>query len=370
MWYKLSGLDDGGARGGNASDARCELLDQAEYPMWACDEGSMSVGALVVIRNNQAQTTQSTKEVYGRLTHFGDGLNDGVEMSGDAQLVGPHDHAYRGGWFLQYFETINDPSSWSSPKDLAIESVAIRDGSTLLLALAYPPLTTFTIQRSVSNKLTETFTAAATLAELRADTTATRYFFDGTYLYLKPFMLKYIPEGFGEDNLFVPDANVGWANDWTISATWDAGSGCAAGDAWCKAATNAPPAATVGQIAGQTQVWPCAVSSGPDWRIKSSSGLPSTFSGAAAPPPQQGSGETVWDARSRFTAPACNETRDWEQVFSELDAGGAETGGLGRLMQPGRFEVWVCFKRHPCPQAAGLSPTQAGMCYVYHEAHH
>ena len=76
LWFKLSGLDDGGARGSSAvGDKRCDLLADAEFPMWACDRGSMDVGAIEVQVNGRIQTTARTKEVWGRVSHFGDALD-------------------------------------------------------------------------------------------------------------------------------------------------------------------------------------------------------------------------------------------------------------------------------------------------------
>eukprot|EP00286_Rhodomonas_abbreviata_P010215 CAMPEP_0181328488 /NCGR_PEP_ID=MMETSP1101-20121128/22749_1 /TAXON_ID=46948 /ORGANISM="Rhodomonas abbreviata, Strain Caron Lab Isolate" /LENGTH=1128 /DNA_ID=CAMNT_0023437393 /DNA_START=399 /DNA_END=3785 /DNA_ORIENTATION=- len=353
MWYKLSGLDDGGARGRNESDDRCELLDEAEYPMWACDEGSMNVGALLIQPNDRAQTTASTYEVWGRITHFGDAWEDGSPVSGDHQVVGPHDHAHRGGWALQFHTNADDPSSWSSPKKLLITEVGIREGSTLLLALAYPASTTFVITTEVAPSGFETLAAAASLAALRQDTTGLLYFFDGTYLYLRPFRKDNVdPNGFGEGNLFIPDKNTG-NDDFIITATWDAATGCGTDD-WCRAATLAVPPANAGEVAGRSTVWPCTTAV-PLWYVRSS------YPTASAP----ASSSMSWGTDPRFTIAACNETRTWEDLGSLMDAGDVVTGGLGLLMTVDAEEVWLCFKQHPCAAAAGLTPQ--GMCYVYHE---
>lgn len=268
LWFKLSGLDDGAARGSASSgDSRCDLLSTAEYPMWACDRGSISVAAILVTPNNREQTTASTKEVWGHVAHFGDILAEGPPLSGDHQVVGPHDHAHRGGWFLQYHSAADEASTWSSPKLLQIRAQQIEDGSVLLLALAYPPATTFLIRRMTTKSSFVTYTAASSVAAIRQDTGASTYHFDGTYLYLRMAdVAAGTSLGFGEDGLFVPADNPSW-DELQIETTWASATGCGTNE-WCQAATQSVPAATVGEISGTTEPFPCAESSGPYWPIR------------------------------------------------------------------------------------------------------
>jgi hypothetical protein len=66
LWYKLSGLDDRGARGTNESDARCNVTAEAEFPMWVCSRGSMSVASFESQPNNREQTTARTRQPLSR----------------------------------------------------------------------------------------------------------------------------------------------------------------------------------------------------------------------------------------------------------------------------------------------------------------
>ena len=284
LWFKLSGLDDGSARGGaSTGDTRCDLLSVAEYPMWACDRGSISVAAILVVPNSRPQTTASTKEVWGRVAHFGDSLSDGPPLSGDHQVVGPHDHTHRGGWFLQYHSAPDNTTAWSSPKLLTIRAQQIEDGSVLLLALAYPSGTTFVIRRQNQRSSSLTYSIGTGVAAIRQDSSASKYYFDGTYLYLRMPDLK--DGGFGEDGLYIPESSPSW-DELSITATWAAATGCGAA-AWCQAATQAPPGATVGQLPGSKDPLPCAESTGPYWPIRdvvSGPSVPQPVPPSAAPP--------------------------------------------------------------------------------------
>ena len=292
-WFKLTGLDDGTARGSASSgDSRCDLMSDAEYPMWACDRGSVSVAAILVVPNERAQTTARTKEMWGRVTHWGDAVADGPPLSGDHQVVGPHDHAHRGGWFLQYHSAADDENTWSSPKKLEIQSDQIEDGTVLMLALAYPAGTTFAIYRKTGSGQSQAvaYTAAASVAAVRQEgNTPTTYYFDGTYLYLRMAdPASGSSPGFGEDSLYVPSGSPRW-DAMQIEATWASATGCGSAD-WCQAATQDAPAASVGAVAGTSPTTPCRTSDGPYWPLRDSSGLvtatpPQSTSSPPPPPP-------------------------------------------------------------------------------------
>jgi len=267
IWYKLSGLDDGGERGDNTDDDRCDLLSDAEYPFWVCDRGSMSVSSLTIQPNDREQTTERTKENWGRIAHFGDALADGVPLSGDIGIVGPHDHSKRGGWFVQFYESANDYATWSSPKELHIGDMQVEDGATLVFALAYPAGTIFNIGRVSSPGGATVYTEAASIAEIREDDSGSLYFFDGTYLYLRAVSVIDSNVGFGEGGLFVPYRNPRWASEFKVFATWAGATGCAANADYCKAETNEPPAVSVGEIAGVTAAFECSVAE-EYWPIK------------------------------------------------------------------------------------------------------
>jgi len=290
LWFKLTGLDDGAARGSASNgDARCDLMSQAEYPMWACDRGSISVAAILVVPNEREQTTARTKQVWGGVAHWGDSLADGPPLSGDHQVVGPHDHAHRGGWFLQYHSAADDASSWSSPKKLEINAQQIENGGVLLVALAYPAGTTFVIRRKTGSRSNAWlgYTTATSVAAIRQDSAASKYYFDGTYLYLRmPDVEAGTVPGFGEDGLYIPLRSPSW-DKLEITATWAGATGCGAAALWCRAATQSPPAASVGEVPGTSTPIPCPASAGPYWPIRDamwSAQTPSTQSPPSVPP--------------------------------------------------------------------------------------
>jgi len=155
---------------------------------------------------------------------------------------------------LQYHTAADDPSTWSSPKTLSISNAQIEEGSVLVLSLAYPAGTTFSIVRKISNAARVdpiAYTAASSVVAVREDSTGSVYFFDGTYLYLRamqPGAPWTDPLGFGEDGLWIPDRSPSWSI-LSITASWASSTGCGTDD-WCRAATRDPPAAVTGEIAG------------------------------------------------------------------------------------------------------------------------
>jgi len=81
-----------------------------------------------------------------------------------------------------------------------------------------------------------------------------------------------------------------------------------------------------------------------------------------------------------FNQSACSETRRWPELTASLKGQSAFTGGLGRMLERGVYEAWICFKSHPCTDSLldqapttltkGIQlPTSASdlMCYVYDE---
>jgi len=58
----------------------------------------------------------------------------------------------------------------------------------------------------------------------------------------------------------------------------------------------------------------------------------------------------------------CELSKDWNVIVSQLSSGEILTGGLGILMDVGRFEVWVCDYESAC-----VSHVIDAACFVYDE---
>jgi len=76
------------------------------------------------------------------------------------------------------------------------------------------------------------------------------------------------------------------------------------------------------------------------------------------------------EATRQFFAPraACNETRSWEEIATEArsmtnTSDRYISGGLGKLAIRHRFQIWVCWRNHPCVAAVGGGAGDR-MCYV------
>ena len=114
MWYKLTGLDEAISRGSNTNDDRCALHTESEYPFWLCDQGKVNVGSLMPVPNGQ--DSRDSKKEFGRLTHWGDTIAQGVPMSGQAQITGPFEHSKRVGWFIRFYQSGDNSASTAAPK--------------------------------------------------------------------------------------------------------------------------------------------------------------------------------------------------------------------------------------------------------------
>eukprot|EP00285_Hemiselmis_virescens_P015982 CAMPEP_0173379004 /NCGR_PEP_ID=MMETSP1356-20130122/2104_1 /TAXON_ID=77927 ORGANISM="Hemiselmis virescens, Strain PCC157" /NCGR_SAMPLE_ID=MMETSP1356 /ASSEMBLY_ACC=CAM_ASM_000847 /LENGTH=343 /DNA_ID=CAMNT_0014332271 /DNA_START=1 /DNA_END=1032 /DNA_ORIENTATION=+ len=67
----------------------------------------------------------------------------------------------------------------------------------------------------------------------------------------------------------------------------------------------------------------------------------------------------------------CAETRSWEDIIAQAAASTHRSdrfvsGGLGKLTVMDRFELWVCWRNHPCVAAVGGAVGDR-MCYVKNE---
>ena len=71
----------------------------------------------------------------------------------------------------------------------------------------------------------------------------------------------------------------------------------------------------------------------------------------------------------KYTDPAmqhCQLHKSWEELVGEHfhDETVLVTGGLGKLMEENRFEVWLCYRDHECSTAENY------MCWIYDEVQH
>ena len=71
----------------------------------------------------------------------------------------------------------------------------------------------------------------------------------------------------------------------------------------------------------------------------------------------------------KYTDPAmqhCQLHKGWEELVREHsnDETLLVTGGLGKLMEERRFEVWLCYRDHECSTAENY------MCWIYDEVQH
>lgn len=269
MWYKLTGLDEAVPRGESETDDRCALHTESEYPFWLCDQGKVNVGSFMPVPNERDGTR--TQE-FGRLTHWGDTITQGVPMSGQARVTGPFEHSKRGGWFIQFYKNGDDNTSTAAPKKLEIDKVQLAvEKQVLMVATQYPSGTTFAITRKHGSRLADvyTYTKVDSVEEVRGDDTGTTYFFDDTYLYLRLFPSGDKDEYFVDGPIWVP--NLKGNRETTVQATWSSGSGCAEND-WCPLSSPAaPPGRDVGVVEN-----------------------PTTIAEAAACPPQS----TLWPLRT------------------------------------------------------------------------
>ena len=296
LWFKLTGLDSHTARGTNTSDERCDLRKNAEYPFWVCDQGKVGLASFEIVPNGRGKTASRSKKEYGRITHWGDTLNQGVPMSGDPQVVGPFEHSTQGGWFLTFYQHGDDKNSQSCPKNVKIDKVQMNSGRVLIIALHYPANTIFTITRryGAKNDMIHTYTAATSVSQIRRDSTGTKYYFDNTYLYLRLFPSALMEDSYRDAGIYIP-ARVG-GREIQIKATWASESGCGE-DNWCSV-SNFPgaPQKMTGFVVGPDSVpksaacptvgtfWPLKYNSIPIPQLSpSSSTVKIDFSGSPSP---------------------------------------------------------------------------------------
>ena len=255
MWYKLTGLDEAVSRGSNSADDRCNLHDESEYPFWICDQGKVNLASFEQQLNDRDEDWQNQHKKYefGRVTHWGDTMEEGVPISGQARVTGPFEHSRRGGWFMRFFETGNDNSSTAAPKVLEIDKVQLAaEGQVLMVATEYPSGTTFAISRKYGRGSGDvhTYTAASSVEEVRGDDACTKYFFDNTYLYLRLFPSAKEDEYFVDGPIWLPHLKANLQT--TVTATWPTGLSCGE---WCPLATpSGPPARDVGVVETPTTI--------------------------------------------------------------------------------------------------------------------
>ena len=161
--------------------ARCENRSDWDYAMWACDAGDRRIASMEF---EHASSALSFEERVGTINHWGYAPDRGAEIGGDTAIIGPYHHDALGGWFVSLDK--------GAPVRLHMSRIQVAKDSTLMLAVAYPPGTNFTVQAAVSrwcntgsgHLCEHTLTDAGSVAAVRHGAGDT-YHFDGTYLYLK-----------------------------------------------------------------------------------------------------------------------------------------------------------------------------------------
>ncbi len=74
------------------------------------------------------------------------------------------------------------------------------------------------------------------------------------------------------------------------------------------------------------------------------------------------------DIINKFLFNECKERRTWEQIGTESPVK-FKTGGLGKISGATRkqWDVWACWKDHPCLLKLSDAVDGDYMCYVYNE---
>ena len=161
----------------------CEYK-HSKWPMWMCDQDSISVGYIeTTFQPGKNENEDNWSKRAGTIHHWGSSPEDMPALRGyDPGIAGPYDHSIMGGWFL----TFDD----GAPKKLTISRPQVAGGSTLMLAVSYPSGTEFQVTARMtsgcgSDQLCDVdFTEVDSPEDVR-HSAGDVYSFDGTYLYLR-----------------------------------------------------------------------------------------------------------------------------------------------------------------------------------------
>lgn len=164
----------------------CVAQTSWHFPMWVCPaEGGMSITSFELEYDAVYQSDQSNWSTrVGSVNHWGYDVERAAPLSGDPGVAGPYDHATVGGWFV-HFEA-------GTPMAFNISHIQAADDTTLMLALPYPPDTTFEVRGVLdrfcnpqNNLLCNVLLhSVGSIQEVR-QAPGDAYYFDGTYLYLR-----------------------------------------------------------------------------------------------------------------------------------------------------------------------------------------
>lgn len=137
----------------------CETRIDWKFPQILCNRGNRQLASYMTFVDNAGSSSMSgaaqllhpnessnnlRKFRQGSMTHFGlegDGSIDACEpptpcqettsRSWDADITGPYDHSFHGGWYLQW--------DAGTPAHMRIERIQMIEGTTLINAMSLPP---------------------------------------------------------------------------------------------------------------------------------------------------------------------------------------------------------------------------------------
>lgn len=162
----------------------CEARSDWKYPMWACDSRERRTTSFEIEYAPESGNTAFYDVQAGTLNHWGYPADKGAPFGYDPGLVGVFNHSHTGGWFLSFVR--------GAPRSVQFTRMQHQRDATLMMAIAYPPGTTFTV-RAIVKKFckpekghicNETLAMAASVDEVRY-APGNKFYWDGTYLYVR-----------------------------------------------------------------------------------------------------------------------------------------------------------------------------------------
>ena len=159
--------------------------------MWLCDAGGIREAGSIVLRHNETLTKQVGTTICGNgnglpcpaigfATHVGRGGSNGsLVLTGNGRITGPTGGI---GWYVKL--------DAGAPTHATIREVQVSPHSPLLLVLPYPSNTVFRVFAKASKwcnpkwyLCAHNFTSTNSITDVRSS--SDRYYFDGSYLYIR-----------------------------------------------------------------------------------------------------------------------------------------------------------------------------------------
>lgn len=151
-------------------DGSCEVREMT-FPFVVCLQRDRTLGSIELFQEPAKNDDDDYFNVIaGRVAHFGQTLEQGIVRSYDPTISGPYNHRDRGGWYV-WFES-------GSPQAFTVDTIQLPTSHPLLLlAISYPPGTTFNVRATTARWCTpragrklceEEYTAVDSVAAIRA----------------------------------------------------------------------------------------------------------------------------------------------------------------------------------------------------------